>query len=72
MRTGLHEDRGTHRVEVLTDSNNAFFLPVPIWTGAALDGIRAACRLSREILDRGHAVVQPGIMTDAIDDAVSA
>lgn len=47
-----------------------FFFPVPIWKGAALDGIREACRLSREILDKAHEIVQPGVMTDEIDEVV--
>ncbi|KAK9784874.1 hypothetical protein WJX73_001071 [Symbiochloris irregularis] len=43
---------------------------VPIWRGAQLEGIRAACRLAREVLDKAHAAVAPGVTTDEIDAVV--
>lgn len=44
---------------------------VPVWSGAALEGIRAACAAGRRILDKAHAAVRPGITTDEIDRIVS-
>eukprot|EP00920_Eleutheroschizon_duboscqi_P035855 GHVT01086784.1.p1 GENE.GHVT01086784.1~~GHVT01086784.1.p1 ORF type:complete len:425 (-),score=72.50 GHVT01086784.1:956-2230(-) len=35
-----------------------------------IERIRAACTLAREALDIGHALVKPGVTTDAIDAAV--
>jgi methionyl aminopeptidase len=43
---------------------------VPIWSGKALEGIRAACRVGREVLDKAHAAVRPGVTTDEIDRIV--
>jgi methionyl aminopeptidase len=34
-------------------------------------GIRAACRVGREVLDAAHAIVKPGVTTDEIDRVVS-
>lgn len=43
---------------------------VAVWSGKDLEGIRAACRLGREVLDAAHAVIRPGITTDEIDRVV--
>ena len=40
---------------------------MPFWRGKDLDGIRAACRLARQVLDLGHAAAAPGVTTDEID-----
>ena len=39
-------------------------------TPAELEGIRAACRVAREILDVAAAAIKPGITTDEIDALV--
>ena len=44
---------------------------VPIRSAKEIAGMRAACRLAREILDKGHAAVKPGVTTDEIDRIVS-
>ena len=36
-----------------------------------IEGIRRACRLGREILDKAHRMIKPGVTTDEIDKAVS-
>ena len=41
-------------------------------TPAELAGIRAACRVAREILDEAAAAIRPGITTDEIDAIVHA
>lgn len=33
--------------------------------------MRVACRLAREVLDKAHAAVRPGVTTDEIDRIVS-
>lgn len=43
---------------------------VPIRTAKQIEGIRKACRLGREILDKAHAAVRPGVTTDDIDKVV--
>ena len=43
---------------------------VPFCRGPELEGIRAACRVAREILDVAHAAVAPGVTTDEIDRVV--
>ena len=43
---------------------------VPFWRGKDLDGIRAACKLAREVLDLAHAAVAPGVTTDDLDRVV--
>ena len=40
------------------------------WYGKDLEGIRAAARVGREVLDAGHAVVKPGVTTAEIDRVV--
>lgn len=35
-------------------------------------GMRAACKISRQILDAAHAAIRPGVTTDEIDQVVSA
>ena len=43
---------------------------VPIRSAREIEGLRAACRLAREVLDKAHAVVRPGVTTDEIDRVV--
>eukprot|EP01023_Acetabularia_acetabulum_P023141 TRINITY_DN22713_c1_g1_i1.p1 TRINITY_DN22713_c1_g1~~TRINITY_DN22713_c1_g1_i1.p1 ORF type:complete len:388 (-),score=59.70 TRINITY_DN22713_c1_g1_i1:697-1860(-) len=35
-----------------------------------IEGIRAACALGRQVLDKAHAAIKPGITTDEIDKVV--
>ena len=44
---------------------------VPIRSAKEIAGMRVACRLAREILDKAHATVKPGVTTDEIDRVVS-
>jgi hypothetical protein len=44
---------------------------VPIYTPKQIAGIRKACLLARQILDKAHAAVWPGVTTDEIDKVVS-
>ena len=44
---------------------------VPIRSPKEIAGMRVACRLAREILDKAHAAVKPGVTTDEIDQVVS-
>lgn len=46
-------------------------LAVPIRNAKEIAGMRVACRLAREIIDKAHAAVQPGVTTDEIDRIVS-
>lgn len=52
----------------------AFLIPyaVPIRSAKEIAGMRVACRLAREILDKAHAAVKPGVTTDEIDRIVSS
>ena len=43
---------------------------VPFFRGEELEGIRAACRVGRDVLDAGHAAIAPGVTTDEIDRVV--
>eukprot|EP00884_Botryococcus_braunii_P001642 jgi/Botrbrau1/11479/Bobra.0360s0006.1 len=43
---------------------------VSIRTPKEIEKIRAACRLGREVLDKAHAAIRPGITTDEIDRIV--
>ena len=43
---------------------------VPIRTPKEIEGMRRVCRLAREILDKAHAAVAPGVTTDEIDRIV--
>ena len=45
---------------------------VPIRTPKQIEGIRRACRLGREVLDKAHAAIRPGVTTDEIDRVVSS
>lgn len=50
------------------------FLPpaaVKIRTEKDIAGIREACRLGRLVLDKAHAAIKPGVLTDEIDRIVS-
>ena len=42
----------------------------PIRTAKQIEGLRRACRVAREILDKAHAAIKPGITTDEIDKVV--
>ena len=44
---------------------------VPIRNAKEIAGMRVACRLAREILDKAHAAVKPGVTTDEVDRVVS-
>lgn len=44
---------------------------VPTRSAKEIAGMRVACRLAREILDKAHAAVKPGVTTDEIDQVVS-
>ena len=43
---------------------------MPVRTAEEVEGLRAACRLAREVLDEAHAAVRPGVTTDEIDRVV--
>ncbi|KAF5838034.1 peptidase M24, structural domain-containing protein [Dunaliella salina] len=43
---------------------------VPFYNATDQAGIKAACRLGREILDTAHRAIRPGITTDEIDRIV--
>jgi methionyl aminopeptidase len=45
---------------------------IHVCTKKEIRGIRAACKLGREILDLAHSLVRPGITTDEIDRVVHA
>lgn len=44
----------------------------PVRTAKQIAGLRKACRIAREILDKGHAAIRPGVTTDEIDKVVSS
>jgi len=50
--------------------SSKFQRDIPVWRGRQLEGIRAACKLAREILDKAHAAIAPKVTTDAIDEIV--
>jgi methionyl aminopeptidase len=50
----------------------AFFDKIPTRHGKALDGLRIACGLARDILLKAAALVQPGITTGEIDRFVAS
>ncbi|DBA68002.1 TPA: hypothetical protein ACH3X2_014034 [Trebouxia sp. C0005] len=52
--------------EVQSRQQNA----VPIRNAKDIAGMRAACKLARQILDKAHAAVKPGVTTDEIDHVV--
>ncbi|KAK9814651.1 hypothetical protein WJX72_009256 [[Myrmecia] bisecta] len=43
---------------------------VPVRTPKEIEGLRAACRLARQVLDKAHAAIAPGVTTDEIDRVV--
>lgn len=43
---------------------------VPVRSEQEIEGLRAASRLAREVLDKAHAAVRPGVTTDEIDCVV--
>jgi len=45
---------------------------IHICTKKEIKGIRAACKMGREILDLAHSLVRPGITTDEIDRVIHA
>ncbi|KAK9868002.1 hypothetical protein WJX84_011144 [Apatococcus fuscideae] len=42
----------------------------PVRTPKQIEGLRKACRIARDILDKAHAAVRPGVTTDEIDRVV--
>ena len=54
------------------DMDQQFHHAVPIRTPKQIEGIRRACRLGREVLDKAHAAIRPGVTTDEIDRVVSS
>lgn len=42
----------------------------PVYEGKQLEKIRAACKIGREALDAGHAIIKPGVTTEEIDKVV--
>ena len=47
-------------------------IAAPVRSAKQIAGLRKACRIAREILDKGHAAIRPGITTDDIDRVVSS
>ena len=43
---------------------------VKLRSGKDLVGIRDACLIGRQVLDKAHAAVRPGVTTDEIDRVV--
>jgi len=66
MRTRTGTRAHTHKLAPPTPAR----LAVPVYSATDIEGIRAACRLGREILDAGHRAVRPGVTTDEIDRVV--
>lgn len=44
----------------------------PCYWQEEIEGIRAACRIGREVLDVAARMVRPGVTTDQIDEAREA
>lgn len=40
---------------------------IPVYSQKDIEGIRAACRLGRKVLDACVAAVKPGVTTDELD-----
>ncbi|KAL3143379.1 Microtubule-associated protein 1A [Trebouxia sp. C0009 RCD-2024] len=57
---------GTPRSEIESRQQRT----VPIRSAKEIAGMRVACRLAREVLDKAHAAVRPGVTTDEIDRIV--
>ncbi|CAN0088494.1 unnamed protein product, partial [Discosporangium mesarthrocarpum] len=43
---------------------------IPIYTAKQIEGIRAACKVGREVLDTAGKAVRVGVTTDEIDRVV--
>ena len=52
------------------DKMKCMHCAVPIRNAKDIAGMRAACKLARQILDKAHAAVKPGVTTDEIDQVV--
>ena len=52
------------------DKMKCMHCAVPIRNAKDIAGMRAACKLARQILDQAHAAVKPGVTTDEIDQVV--
>ncbi len=52
-------------------SINVHAVAAPVRSAKQIEGLRKACRVAREILDKAHAAVKPGVITDEIDRVVS-
>lgn len=52
------------------DNMKCMCCAVPIRNAKDIAGMRAACKLARQILDKAHAAVKPGVTTDEIDHVV--
>jgi methionyl aminopeptidase len=40
---------------------------IPVYTAEEIEGIRAACKLGRHVLDEAHKIAKVGVRTDEID-----
>ncbi len=58
-----------HQMEC-ADNMKCMHCAVPIRNAKDIAGMRAACKLARQILDKAHAAVKPGVTTDEIDQVV--
>ncbi len=58
-----------HQMEC-ADKMKCMHCAVPIRNAKDIAGMRAACKLARQILDKAHAAVKPGVTTDEIDQVV--
>ncbi len=58
-----------HQMEC-ADNMDCMYCAVPIRNAKDIAGMRAACKLARQILDQAHAAVKPGVTTDEIDQVV--
>ena len=58
-----------HQTEC-ADNMTCMHCAVPIRNAKDIAGMRAACKLARQILDEAHAAVKPGVTTDEIDQVV--
>lgn len=57
---------GTPHSELLSRQQQT----IPIRNAKAIAGMRQACKLAREIIDKAHAAVKPGVTTDELDQIV--
>lgn len=64
------EDMGAQRYLTFLGRQHLSWLAVPVYNSKQIEGIRRACVLGREVLDKAHAAVRPGVTTDEIDRVV--